>query len=144
MRLRDDYVADAASAVERWWNRTIARAGIEYAIHLPHVAFNRRIGEFAAINADPEGNILNAEEWQHRRGEFLTSPGDDAFVVSLMPPVTTPGAFASWIAAPPAGIGNKPGDLHYANFSQCAGEAVREKQNQFPQTRQRTPSGRTQ
>src|SRR5437667_3711864 len=44
MRLRDDYVADAASAVERWWNRAIARAGIEYAIHLPHVAFKLRIG----------------------------------------------------------------------------------------------------
>src|ERR1700723_2888842 len=41
MRLRDDYVADAASAVERWWNRTIQRSGIEYRITLPHVAFNR-------------------------------------------------------------------------------------------------------
>src|SRR3981189_3447493 len=87
MRLRDDYVADAASAVERWWNRAIVRAGIEYAIQLPHVAFNRRIGEFAAIHADPEGNILSAEEWQHRRHGFLPSATDDAFVVSLMRPV---------------------------------------------------------
>jgi len=118
MRLRDDYVADAASAVERWWNRAIARAGIGYAIHLPHVAFNRRIGEFAAIHADPEGNIMGAEEWQRRRGEFLPSAADDAFVASLMRPVTEPGQFASWIAPPPAGIDGKPGDFEYVKFSQ--------------------------
>src|SRR6266699_2409082 len=86
MRLRDDYVADAASAVERWWNRAIARAGIEYAIHLPHVAFNRRIGEFAAIHADPDGNMLSAEEWQRRRDQFLPNTADNLFIESLMRP----------------------------------------------------------
>ncbi|HEX3936711.1 MAG TPA: benzoyl-CoA 2,3-epoxidase subunit BoxB, partial [Xanthobacteraceae bacterium] len=45
MRLRDDFVADAESGVERWWNRIIARHGIDYRLKLPHVAFNRRIGE---------------------------------------------------------------------------------------------------
>ena len=70
MRLRDDYVADAASAIERWWNRIIARAGIDYRIKLPHVAFNRHIGEFATIHADPDGNLLSQEEWQRRRDQF--------------------------------------------------------------------------
>src|SRR5205814_164495 len=56
MRLRDDYVADAASGIERWWNRIIERAGIAFRFRLPHVAFNRRIGEFAAIHADLDGN----------------------------------------------------------------------------------------
>jgi benzoyl-CoA 2,3-dioxygenase component B len=116
MRLRDDYVTDAASAVERWWNRAIARAGFDYRLTLPHVAFNRRIGEFAAIHADPQGNILGAAEWQHRRGEFLPSANDDAFVASLMRPVTEPGAFASWIAAPRAGIDGKPGDFEYVKL----------------------------
>jgi benzoyl-CoA 2,3-dioxygenase component B len=116
MRLRDDYVADANSAMERWWNRVIARAGFEYRLKLPHVAFNRRIGEFAAIHADPDGNILGADEWQRRRGEFLPSPDDDAFVASLMQPVTTPGAFARWIAPPRAGIDNKPGDFEYVKL----------------------------
>jgi benzoyl-CoA 2,3-dioxygenase component B len=116
MRLRDDYVADAASAVERWWNRGIARAGIDYRLHLPHVAFNRRIGEFAAIHADPDGKILGAGEWQRRRGEFLPSADDDAFVASLMHPVTEPGAFASWIAPPRAGIDGKPGDFEYVKL----------------------------
>jgi benzoyl-CoA 2,3-dioxygenase component B len=113
MRLRDDYVADASSAVERWWNRVIARAGFDYRLKLPHVAFNRRIGEFAAVHADPDGTILSGEEWQRRRHEFLPSSEDDAFVTSLMRPVTEPGAFASWIAPPRAGIDNKPGDFEY-------------------------------
>jgi benzoyl-CoA 2,3-epoxidase subunit B len=116
MRLRDDYVADAQSGVDRWWNRTIARNGIEYALHLPHVAFNRHIGEFATIDADPDGNILGAAEWQRRRDEFLPSAADDAFVASLMQPVYEPGRFASWIAPPPAGIDNKPGDFAYVQF----------------------------
>jgi benzoyl-CoA 2,3-epoxidase subunit B len=116
MRLRDDYVADAASAVERWWNRSIARAGFDYSLRLPHVAFNRRIGEFAAIRADPDGTILSGEEWQRRRHEFLPSSEDDAFVAGLMQPVTEPGAFASWIAPPRAGIDNKPGDFEYVKL----------------------------
>jgi benzoyl-CoA 2,3-epoxidase subunit B len=116
MRLRDDYVADANSAVERWWNRVIARAGFDYRLKLPHVAFNRRIGEFAAIHVDPVGNIISADEWQRRRDEFLPSPEDDAFVASLMQPVTEPGAFASWIAPPRTGIDNKPGDFAYVKL----------------------------
>ena len=116
MRLRDDYVADAASAVERWWNRSIARAGFDYHLKLPHVAFNRRIGEFAAIDADPAGNILSAAEWQRRRPEFLPSADDDAFVASLMRPVSEPGVFASWIAPPRAGIAGHPGDFEYVKL----------------------------
>ena len=116
MRLRDDYVSDALSGIERWWNRTIARAGIDYRLCLPHVAFNRHIGEFAATHADPDGNILPTEQWQRRRHEFLPSPDDDAFVASLMRPVYQPGAFASWIAPPRAGIDGKPGDFEYVQL----------------------------
>jgi benzoyl-CoA 2,3-dioxygenase component B len=116
MRLRDDYVTDALSAVERWWNRIIGRAGFDYRLHLPHVAFNRHIGEFAAIEADPEGNILAADAWARRRDEFLPTADDDAFVASLMRPVTEPGAYASWIAPPRAGIDGKPGDFEYVKL----------------------------
>jgi benzoyl-CoA 2,3-epoxidase subunit B len=117
MRLRDDYVADAQSAIERWWNRIVERAGIDFRIALPHVAFNRRIGEFAAIEADPAGNILGAEEWARRRDEFLPSADDDAFVASLMQPVREPGKFAPWIAPPRTGIDNKPGDFEYVKLA---------------------------
>ncbi|HZK90441.1 MAG TPA: benzoyl-CoA 2,3-epoxidase subunit BoxB [Stellaceae bacterium] len=117
MRLRDDYVADAGSAVERWWNRIIGRAGIDFRITLSHVAFNRRIGEFAAIEADPDGNLLSAAEWARRRDEFLPSADDNAFVASQMQPVREPGKFASWIAPPRTGIDNKPGDFAYVKLA---------------------------
>ena len=55
MRLRDDFVDDANAGVTRW-NRVLERAGVEFRLRLPHVAFNRRIGEFAAIHADADGN----------------------------------------------------------------------------------------
>ena len=54
MRLRDDFVADTEAGVARW-NRVLERAGVEFRMRLPHVAFNRRIGEFAAMHADADG-----------------------------------------------------------------------------------------
>jgi len=117
MRLRDDYVADAQSGVERWWNRIIERAGFDYRLKLPHVAFHRHIGEFAAIHADPDGNILSAAEWGRRRDEFLPSDDDNRYIQSLMRPVTEPGVYASWIAPPKAGIDGKPGDFEYVKLS---------------------------
>ncbi|HML10900.1 MAG TPA: benzoyl-CoA 2,3-epoxidase subunit BoxB [Stellaceae bacterium] len=117
MRLRDDYVADAESGVERWWNRIIERAGIDFRIALPHVAFNRRIGEFASIEADPAGNLLSAEEWARRRDDFLPTASDNAFVASLMRPERAPGKFAAWIAPPRTGIDNKPGNFEYVKLA---------------------------
>ncbi|HEV2187217.1 MAG TPA: benzoyl-CoA 2,3-epoxidase subunit BoxB [Stellaceae bacterium] len=117
MRLRDDFVADAQSGVERWWNRVIERSGFDYRITLPHVAFNRRIGEFAAIEADPQGKPMSTTEWARRRDEFLPSADDDAFVATLMKPVREPGKFASWIAPPRTGIDNKPGDFEYVKLA---------------------------
>ena len=58
MRLRDDFVDDANAGVTRW-NRVLERAGVEFRLRLPHVAFNRRIGEFAAIHADTDGKLLS-------------------------------------------------------------------------------------
>ncbi len=66
MRLRDDYVADAAAGVARW-NRVIEREGVAFRLTLPHVAFNRRIGEFSAIHADTDGLILTPQQWQARQ-----------------------------------------------------------------------------
>jgi benzoyl-CoA 2,3-epoxidase subunit B len=117
MRLRDDFVADAQSGVERWWNRIIERSEVDFRIALPHVAFNRRIGEFASVEADPQGNLLSAEQWMRRRDEFLPSADDDAFVASLMVPVREPGKFASWIAPPRTGIDGKPGDFEYVKLA---------------------------
>ena len=46
----------------RWGGALEPRAGAgrasRSASRLPHVAFNRRIGEFAAIHADTDGNVM--------------------------------------------------------------------------------------
>jgi benzoyl-CoA 2,3-dioxygenase component B len=117
MRLRDDYVADAAAGVSRW-NRVFAEYGTDFRIVLPHVAFNRRIGEFAAIHADTEGLVLSGSEWARVREITLPSAQDNAFITSLMRPVTERGAFASWIAPPRHGIDNKPGDFEYVRIEE--------------------------
>ena len=91
MRLRDDFVDDANAGVTRW-NRVLERAGLEFRLRLPHVAFNRRIGEFAAIHADADGHLLTEQQWQSRRDAMLPTADDNRFVESLMQPVQTPGA----------------------------------------------------
>ena len=115
MRLRDDFVADCAAGVGRW-NRIIEKYGIAHQLKLPHVGFHRHIGEFSKINADLDGQVLSDAEWEKRRGEFLPSDSDRDFIESLMKPENRPGQFASWIAAPKAGIDNKPGDFEYVKI----------------------------
>jgi benzoyl-CoA 2,3-dioxygenase component B len=115
MRLRDDYVVDAAGGVSRW-NKVIEKAGIPFKLTLSHVAFNRRIGEFAALHTDPAGNLLTDEEWTARTEEFLPSADDNRYLESLMKPVQEAGAYAGWIAAPKVGIDSKPGDFEYVKI----------------------------
>ena len=115
MRLRDDYVADTQAGINRW-NRVFAQTGIDFAITLPHVAFNRRIGEFAAIETDTNGNILTQEEWIRRKDSMLPSADDNLFIASLMHLERQPGAYANWIAPPRHGIDNRPGDFEYVKI----------------------------
>jgi benzoyl-CoA 2,3-dioxygenase component B len=115
MRLRDDYVADAAAGVTRW-NRVFAQNGIEFQITLPHVAFNRGIGEFAAVHADTDGQMLTREEWEQRKPTMLPSADDAAFISSLMRPMRIAGLYAPWIAPPRHGIDNRAGDFEYVKI----------------------------
>ena len=115
MRLRDDFITDAAGGVQRW-NRIIDAAGVPFRLRLPHVAFHRHIGEFASVHADPNGKLLDAAAWQKRRDEYLPSASDGVFIESLMRPVYDPGAFAPWIAPPKTGIDGKPGDFEYVKL----------------------------
>jgi benzoyl-CoA 2,3-epoxidase subunit B len=115
MRLRDDYVVDCNAGVARW-NRIIESFGIPFAIKLPHVAFHRHIGEFSAVHADIDGNVLTEAQWTARRDEFLPSAADRDFIESLMQPQSDPGKFAGWIAPPKVGIDNKPGDFEYVKI----------------------------
>jgi benzoyl-CoA 2,3-dioxygenase component B len=115
LRLRNDYVQDCISGVTRW-NRVIEKAGIGFKLALPHVAFNRAIGEFAGIHTDIDGNILDEAAWQAARDEMLPNDDDAAYITSLMVQVTENGKFAGWIAPPKMGIDNKPGDFEYVQI----------------------------
>src|SRR5690606_34515307 len=42
-RLLDDYIKDCQGGIDRW-NRTIAKAGIDFQIKQPHKGFHRKIG----------------------------------------------------------------------------------------------------
>jgi benzoyl-CoA 2,3-dioxygenase component B len=115
MRLRDDFLGDTTGGIRRW-NQAIEKAGFDYHLSLPHVAFNRRIGEFAAAKADPAGTLLSEVEWQARQHTFLPSIDDGAYLASLMRPERRPGQYASWIGPPRVGVDNKPGDFEYVRI----------------------------
>lgn len=115
MRLRDDYTRDATGGVKRW-NRTIEKAGIDFALTLPHEGFHRQIGVFAGVPVAPDGRIISPEAWAAGRGDWLPSAADGAFIRSLMQPCYDPGGYAGWIAAPKVGIDNRPGDFEYVKL----------------------------
>lgn len=115
MRLRDDYTRDAAGGVTRW-NKIIEKTGVAFEMKLPHESFNRKIGVFAEKLFDPEGNLVSGAEYDAGMKEWLPTHADGDFIQSLMKPVTEPGKYASWIAAPKVGIDNKPGDFEYVKL----------------------------
>ena len=116
MRLRDAYTDDCAKGVERW-NRIIEKTGVNFRLALPHTAFHRQIGEFRDIHASPSGLMLSATAWAGQKNGYLPSIEDGDFIASLMTPVSEPGKFAGWIAAPKVGIDNKPGDFEYVKIA---------------------------
>ena len=115
MRLRDDYVRDAAGGLGRW-NKMIEKAGIDFKFRLPHEAFHRQIGVFAAIKADTDGNMITEAEWEANRDQWLPTRADGEYIQSLMTPCYEPGVYASWIAPPKVGIDNKPGDFEFVKL----------------------------
>jgi benzoyl-CoA 2,3-dioxygenase component B len=115
MRLRDDFIDDCTGGLHRW-NKVIETVGVDFALKLPHVAFNRRIGEFGRAHVDPAGAQMSAEAWERNREELLPTADDTAYLASLMQPVLEPGKFAGWIAPPKTGIDSKPGHFEYVKI----------------------------
>jgi benzoyl-CoA 2,3-dioxygenase component B len=113
--LRREYIADCEGGVKRW-NKILADAGLPHRLVLPHVAFNRKVGAFAAIEATPEGEQLSAADWQARKGQWLPTDTDKTFVRSLMRPVYDRGRIAAWLAPPRNGINGKPFDYDYVHL----------------------------
>ena len=115
MRLRDDYSKDAAGGVGRW-NGVIAKEGIAFELTLPHQGFHRKIGTFSEGFVSPQGEVMSKDAWMARRDEWLPSSSDGDYIQSLMKPEHRAGKYAGWIAAPKAGIDNKPGDFEYVKL----------------------------
>jgi benzoyl-CoA 2,3-dioxygenase component B len=114
--LRREYIADCQTGVNRW-NKILESAGLPQRLKLPHIAFNRKVGAFAGIEASPDGEILTADDWQQRQGQWLPAPVDKTHVRSLMQPVHERGKIAAWIAPPRNGINGKPFDYQYVHLA---------------------------
>ncbi len=110
--LRDDYSEDCEKGLVRW-NRTLAEAGIDTELRLPHIGFNRNVGTFKGRRISPAGDWLSEDQWTANVDDWLPSDGDRAHVKSLMVGVTEPGKMASWVAPPSRGINQKPVEFEY-------------------------------
>jgi benzoyl-CoA 2,3-dioxygenase component B len=105
--LRDAYVEDNENGVSKW-NKTLESLDMDFRISLPNRRFNRTVGMWSEVRADPQGNLLTDAEWEKRKSEWLPSVEDKAFIKSLMQQVIEPGKVAAWIAPPKKGINNTP------------------------------------
>jgi benzoyl-CoA 2,3-dioxygenase component B len=114
--LRREYISDCQNGVNRW-NKILESAGMPQRLRLPHVAFNRRVGAFAGIEATPDGELISSEEWERRKREWLPTDVDKTHVRSLMQPVHERGKIAAWIAPPRQGINGKPLDYEYVHVT---------------------------
>jgi benzoyl-CoA 2,3-epoxidase subunit B len=115
MRLRDEYVKDCQGGVNRW-NAVIKKAGINFTLTLPSVAFHRNVGEFKAVKATPDGKVLTETEWVKMQAQWIPTTDDGAFIESLMVPCWEPGKFAGWLSPPKVGVDNKGGDFEYVKI----------------------------
>jgi benzoyl-CoA 2,3-dioxygenase component B len=114
-RLRDDFIDDCQNGISRW-NNELSDRGIDFEIRLPHVAFNRRIGEFGEISVNPDGSLIREDEFEANRARWLPTAEDRSYIEGLMQPVMEMGKFAGWIAPPSRGIQGKPTDFEYVKL----------------------------
>ncbi|MST32546.1 benzoyl-CoA 2,3-epoxidase subunit BoxB [Acidimicrobiaceae bacterium USS-CC1] len=114
--LRRQYIADCEKGVARW-NRVLEQAGVTGRLRLPSVAFNRRVGAFAAVEATPDGRVVGADEFERCKDAWLPTGADREHVRSLMQPVYEEGRIASWLAPPKQGIDGKPFAFDYVHLA---------------------------
>jgi benzoyl-CoA 2,3-dioxygenase component B len=111
--LRDWYVGDCQAGVVRW-NRILEQHGMSDRLRLPDRKFNRHIGMYSGFHFDPNGVPLTKEAFERRKHEWLPSPADSEYLLSIMAePVYEPGKFANYIAPPRRGVNQLPLDFQY-------------------------------
>ena len=60
--------------------------------------------------------MIDDATWQARKADWLPSAKDREAVAALMVPEFEAGKFASWIAAPQAGINEQPVEFDYVHL----------------------------
>jgi benzoyl-CoA 2,3-dioxygenase component B len=60
--------------------------------------------------------VISEAEWDARHRDWLPTDEDQAYVASLMQPVTEPGKMAGWIAPPARGINSQAPDFEYVRL----------------------------
>ncbi len=113
--LRNEYIKDCQRGVDRW-NKTIKDEGIDFTLTLPSHKFHRQIGMWSTVHATPAGELIDTATWDARKDAWLPTAADEAYVRSLMHPVTQPGQMASWIAPPAKGINGLPEQFEYVRL----------------------------
>jgi benzoyl-CoA 2,3-dioxygenase component B len=113
--LRDAYVDDCQRGVDRW-NKRLTEAGVQGRLRLPDKRFYRHIGLYADMPFDIDGTLLSKDEWERRKGEWLPTDADRAYVATLQKPVHEPGKIANWIAKPARGIKGLPFEHEYVRL----------------------------
>jgi benzoyl-CoA 2,3-dioxygenase component B len=99
------------------WNEIIKSHGIDFTLTLPHRAFRRAIGAFADVRVSPDGRVISQAEWDARHRDWLPTEEDEAYVGSLMKPVTERGKMAAWIAPPARGVNGQAEDFEYVRLT---------------------------
>jgi benzoyl-CoA 2,3-dioxygenase component B len=115
-RLRDDFMKDSVSGVERW-NKIIQKNGIDFQLTVPHKAFHRQIGPLAGLKISPQGRVITEDQWNRNVRDWLPTDIDSQFVKSLMGRVAEVGKYANWIAPPQVGINKQPINIEYVRFN---------------------------
>ena len=110
--LRSSYIKDCERVVKRW-NQALEEEGSDVRVALPDRKFFRRQGIYAGCHFTPQGEMISAEAWEARKGEWLPSEADRTYVASLMHQVTERGKIAQWIAPPKKGIHGNAFDYEY-------------------------------
>ncbi|HKV55813.1 MAG TPA: benzoyl-CoA 2,3-epoxidase subunit BoxB [Candidatus Binataceae bacterium] len=110
--LRDSYTEDCERALARW-NRELQKRSVDLRLTLPALQFNRKVGAFAGQTCDPQGKVLEADEYAQRRSDWLPTEQDRARVSELLQPVHAPGKIAGWIAPPARSVNHQPFDFEY-------------------------------
>ena len=113
---RTAYVQECQIFLDRW-NDIIQQEGIAFRYRLPSPRFRRGIGLWAGVATDLDGRPITAQAFEARRGDWLPTDADRAFVHSLMKSVTAPGKMAGWIAPPERGIDNHAVDYEYVRLA---------------------------